>query len=51
MVVTADKGVAMVVIDSEDYMDTAHSILADNTTYKTITKDSTQNHKYTSPNT
>ena len=41
MVLTADKGVAMVVMEREDYMDKAQSLLADNTTYKTITKDPT----------
>ena len=41
MVLTAYKGVAMVVMDREDYMDKAQSLLADTTTYKTITKDPT----------
>ena len=41
MVLTADKGMAMVVMDREDHMDEAQSLPADTTTYKTITKDTT----------
>ena len=38
VVLTADKGVAMIVMDREDYTDKAHLLLADTNTYKTITK-------------
>ena len=41
MVLTADKGVSMVIMDREDYTDKAQSLLADSNTYKTITKDPT----------
>ena len=41
VVLTADKGVAMVVMDREDYTDKAQSLLAETTTHKTITKDPT----------
>ena len=41
VVLTADKGVAMVVKDREDYMDKAQSLLVDTNTYKTVTKDPT----------
>ena len=42
MVLTGDKGVAMVVMDRKDkYTDKAQLLLADTTTYKTITKDPT----------
>ena len=37
----ADKGVAVIVMDMEDYMDKAQSLLADTNTYMTITKDPT----------
>ena len=41
MVLAADKRVAMVDIDREDYTDKAQSLLADSNTYKTITKEPT----------
>ena len=41
LVLTADKEMAMVVMDREDYADKAQSLLADTNTYKTITKDPT----------
>ena len=40
MVLTADKGVALVVIDKEEYIQKAHSLL-DQTAYKTINRDPT----------
>ena len=39
VVLTADKGAAMVVMDREDYMDKAQLLLADTNTYKPITED------------
>ena len=41
VVMTADKGLAMVVMEWEDYMDKAQLLLADTNTYKAITKDPT----------
>ena len=41
VVLTADMGAAMVVMDREDYTEKAISLLADTNTYKTITKDPT----------
>ena len=41
MVLGADKGVAMVVMDREDYADKALSLLVDANIYNIITKDST----------
>ena len=41
IVLTADKGVAMVVMDKQDYIDKALSLLSDTNTYKTIHKDPT----------
>ena len=49
VVLMADKGVALVVMDQEDYMDKAHSLLADTNTYKTITKDPTNKLKINFP--
>ena len=40
MVLTADKGVAMVVIDRKDYMDKVEGLLAQ-PAYKTVTSDPT----------
>ena len=40
IVLTADKGVAMVVMDRQDYINKANHLLNQNT-YKTITKDPT----------
>ena len=41
VVLTADKGVVMVVVDKEDYTDKALSLLADISIYSTINKDPT----------
>ena len=41
VVLTADKGVAMAVLDREDYTDKAQLFLADTNTYNPITKDLT----------
>ena len=41
MVFTVDKGVAMVVMDKQDYTDKALSLLADTSTYWIINKDPT----------
>ena len=41
VVLTADKGVAMVIIDKKDYTDKGLSLLTDSNTYRTITKDPT----------
>ena len=41
VVLTADKEVAMVVMDKQDYMDKALSLLSDTNTYRTINKDTT----------
>ena len=41
VVLTADKGVAMVVMDKNDYTDKALTLLIDNRTYSTINKDPT----------
>ena len=38
MVLTADKGVAMVVMDKQDYMFKALSLVTDTNTYRTINK-------------
>ena len=45
VVLTADKGVAMVVIDREDYSEKAKLLLADTNTYKPFTKDPTKKPK------
>ena len=39
MVLTADKGVAMVIMYKQDYMDKALSLLTDTNIYRTINKD------------
>ena len=44
IVLTADKGVAMVVMDMQDYINKANHLLNQNT-YKTITKDPTNSIK------
>ena len=46
IVLTADKGVAMVVMDRQDYINKAKHLLNQNT-YKTITKDPTTTIKQT----
>ena len=40
VVLTADNGVAMVVMDEQDYMDKALTLLSDSNTYRIINKDS-----------
>ena len=44
IVLTADKGVAMVVMDRQDYISKANHLL-NQSTYKTITKDPTNSIK------
>ena len=41
VVLTADKGVAMVIMDKEDYPNKAQALLQDTNTYKVLKKDST----------
>ena len=41
VVLTADKGVAMVIMDQEDYTNKAQALLRDTNTYKVLTKDPT----------
>ena len=41
IVLTADKGVAMVIMDREDYINKANSLLNENT-YKSLPRDSTK---------
>ena len=41
VVLTADKGVAMVIMDEQDYTNKAHSPLADTNTYRILNKDPT----------
>ena len=41
IVLTADKGVAMVIMDKQQYMDKATALLQDTNTYRTIPKDPT----------
>ena len=41
VILTADKGVAMVIMDKKDYMEKALSLLADSNTYRTIPYDPT----------
>ena len=41
IVLTADKGVAMVIMDKQQYMDKATALLQDTNTYRTIPKDLT----------
>ena len=41
MMLTANKGMAMVVIDKQDYTDKAHTLLVDTTIYSIINKDLT----------
>ena len=45
MVVASDKGVAMVILDKEDYTGKVLSLLADTSTYNIINKDPLQNLK------
>ena len=41
VVLTTDKGVAMVIMDKEDYTNKAQALLQDNNTYKLLKKDPT----------
>ena len=41
MVLTADKGVVMVIMDQQDYTNKAQALLQDTNTYKIINKDTT----------
>ena len=41
VVLTADKGVAMVIMDQQDYINKAQTLLQDTNTYKVLPKDST----------
>ena len=41
MVLTADKGVAMVIMDQDDYTNKALTLLQDTNTYKVLPKDPT----------
>ena len=41
MVLTADKGVAMVIMDKQDYTSKAHTLLENTKTYKVLNKDPT----------
>ena len=41
MVLTADKGVAMVIMDQQDYNNKAQALLQDTNTYKVLSKDPT----------
>ena len=41
VVLTADKGVAMVIMDQDDYTSKAQALLQDNNTYKVLQKDPT----------
>ena len=41
MILTADKGVAMVIMDNEDYTNKAQALLQDTNTYKVLKKDPT----------
>ena len=45
MVLTADEGVAMVIMDKEDYSNKANTLLQDTNTYKVLKKDPTSNLK------
>ena len=39
MILTADKGVAMVVMDRQDYISKARGLLNDKDTYRSLSKD------------
>ena len=45
VVLTVDKGVAMVIMDQQDYNNKAQALLQDNNTYKVLPKDPTPNSK------
>ena len=41
VVLTVDKGLAMVIMDQQDYNNKAHLLLADTNTYRILNKDQT----------
>ena len=41
MILTADKGVAMVIMEKQDYTNKAQALLQDTNTYKVLSKDPT----------
>ena len=45
MILNADKGVALVVMDRQDYIRKARNLLADTTTYRPIQSDPINKHK------
>ena len=45
VVLTVDKGVAMVIMDQQDYLNKAQSLLQDTNTYKVLPKDPTSHLK------
>ena len=45
MVLTADKGMAMVIMDQQDYTNKANILLQDTNTYKVLKKDPTNSLK------
>ena len=45
MVLTVDKGVAMVIMDQEDYTNKANTLLQDTNTYKVLKRDPTNSLK------
>ena len=45
VVLTADKGVAMVIMDQKDYINKAQTLLQDTSTYKVLPKDPTSHLK------
>ena len=45
VVLTADKGVAMVIMDQQDYNNKANTLLQDTNTYKVLNKDPTNSLK------
>ena len=52
VVITADKGVAMVIMDQQDYTNTVQALLQDTNTYKILSKEPTSRLKkqtYTNP--
>ena len=47
VVLTADKALAMVIMDKKDYRDKVFHLLSDSKTYRTIPKDPTNTQKQT----
>ena len=45
MVLTADKGVVVVIVDQQDYINKANVLLQDTNTYKVLNKDPTNSLK------